>query len=111
MPYENDSVLKYTLLLHKGKKYKIEVFETGEFKGGASYSLFEGSRLLGTNCAKGTGEHFPSFDFKCENSLVYDMVVRKSGSLKYCASWVIQEMKDSGESYFEFSNPEKPDKG
>ena len=41
MPYENDSVLKYTLLLHKGNNYKIEVFEPDEFKGGASYSLYD----------------------------------------------------------------------
>ncbi|MBN2214850.1 MAG: energy transducer TonB [Bacteroidales bacterium] len=109
MPYENDSVLKYTLLLHKGKTYKIEVFENDEFRGGATYSLYEGDKLLGTNHAMGTGKSFPSFNFKCQKSLVYDMVVRKKGNGKYCASWVIQEMKESGESYFEFSDTEESD--
>ena len=107
MPYENDSVLKYTLLLNKGKTYKIEVFEPEEFRGMASYSLYEDSKLLGTNYPKESGKSFPSFNFKCEKSLIYDVVVRKKGSGKYCASWVIQEMKESGESYFELSKPEK----
>ena len=111
MPYENDSVLKYTLLLHKGNNYKIEVFEPDEFKGGASYSLYEASKLLGTNYTKESGKSFPSFKFKCEKSQVYDVVVRKKGSGKYCGSWVIQEMKESGESYFEFSNPQKTGDG
>jgi TonB family protein len=111
MPNENDSVLKYTLLLHKGIKYKIEVFENDDFRGGASYSLYEGDRLLGANYTKETGKNFASFEFKCQNSLVYDMVIRKIIRGKYCASWVIQEMKDSGESYFEFSDPKKSGEG
>ncbi|HJX71316.1 MAG TPA: energy transducer TonB [Bacteroidales bacterium] len=109
MPDENDSVLKYTLLLHQGARYKIEVFENDEFKGRASYSLYEGNKLLGTNYEKDKVKPFPSFDFICQKSLVYDMVVRKEGKGKYCASWVIQEMKDSGESYFEFADSGKTD--
>jgi TonB family protein len=104
MPYENDSVLKYTLLLHQGKKYKIEVFENDEYRGGATYSLYEGSKLIGTNYVQDRGKSFPSFNFICQKSLVYDMVVRRKASGEYCASWVIQEMKESGESYFEFSD-------
>ena len=111
MPYKNDTVLKYTLLLHQGKKYRIEVFENDEYRGGATYSLYEGNKLIGTNYAKARGKSYPSFDFICQKSLVYDMVVRKNVSGKYCASWVIQEMKESGEGYFEFSDQEASGKG
>lgn len=107
MPGENDSILKYTLMLHEGVNYKIEVFETDDFRGGASYSLYEGNKLIGTNYAKDSGKNHPSFSFKCQKSLAYDIIVRKIKNGKYCASWVIQEVKDSGESYFDFSQANK----
>lgn len=107
MPDENDTILKYTLLLHEGMNYKIEIFETDEFIGGASYSLYEGNKLIGTNFTEGSGKSHPSFNFKCQKSLSYDIIVRKMKKGKYCASWVIQEVKDSGESYFDFSGANK----
>ncbi len=111
MPNDNDTVLKYTMLLHSGVNYKIDVFETDEFRGGCTYSLYEGNKLLGTNFAKTSGKHSPTFKFRCQKSMVYEMAVRKTRPGKYCASWVIQELKDSGDSYFEFSNHEEPAKG
>ncbi|MBN2611386.1 MAG: energy transducer TonB [Bacteroidales bacterium] len=108
MPEEKDSVLNYTLLLKKGVNYKIEIFETDDYRQGATYSLYEGDKLLAVNHSDKTGKSYPSYNFKCGNSMTYNMIVRKINTGKYCASWVIQEVKDSGEKHFELSVPDKP---
>ncbi|MFO7659119.1 MAG: energy transducer TonB [Bacteroidales bacterium] len=108
MPEEKDSVLNYTLLLKKGVNYKIEIFEADNYRQSATYSLYEGDRLLASNQTSQTGKSHQSYNFKSTNTMTYNMIVRKTGQGKYCASWVIQEVKDSGEKHFELSVPEKP---
>ena len=46
MPNENDTVLKYTLLLHEGIDYQIEIYEAPEYLGKATYSLYEGNKVI-----------------------------------------------------------------
>lgn len=110
MPGEKDSVQNYTLLLKKGVNYKIEIFETGDYRQGATYSLYEGDRLLAVNQGPQTGKSHQSYNFKSTNTMTYNMIVRKTGQGKYCASWVIQELNETGKDEVKISPPEVPSK-
>ncbi len=110
MPKENDTVLRYTLLLHEGTDYQIKVYESPEYQGKASLALYEGEKLLAINYNKQSGKFYPSFKFKSKKSITYEIVVRKLVKEKYCASWVIEEMTKPGKDNetIETGNQEEP---
>ena len=95
MPDRNDTLLTYTFILNKGKKYRISIFEINEFSGLASYTVYEGEKLVGSNYPASSDKCHSSFDFICGNTATYRMDIKKLTEKKYCGSWMIQEIGET----------------
>ena len=82
-------VARYSLLLNKGTHYRFNICNAKEFKGKAIIQLYDRDRLLGTSYIAKTKKHYPAFDFICQKTAVYKVLISFEDGKEGCAVGIL----------------------
>ena len=82
-------VARYSLLLNKGTHYRFNICNAKEFKGKAIIQLYDKDRLLGTSYIAKTKKHYPAFDFICQKTAVYKVLISFENGEEGCAVGIL----------------------
>ncbi|HBF87207.1 MAG TPA: hypothetical protein DDX39_01095 [Bacteroidales bacterium] len=86
---ENPPVAKYSVVLNKNTVYRFSVCSATEFEGKAIIQLYDKESMLGSNYNMATGKEYPSFDFYCKKSGIYDVFMSFKGGAEGCAAGIL----------------------
>jgi len=88
-------VARYVLMLSKGTHYRFSICNAKEFSGKAVIQLYDNNnRLLGSSYNPSTKKHYPAFDFLCNKSAVYKVLVSFENGKEGCAVGILSMIKD-----------------
>jgi mRNA-degrading endonuclease RelE of RelBE toxin-antitoxin system len=87
-------VAKFTHKLENGKLYRLRILSDKlEHNSTGILRLFENNKFLGTTYADKIDKHFEYFDFKCQKSGNYRLLITFQNGQSGCAVVVITEIK------------------
>jgi hypothetical protein len=84
---KKEPIAKYSLMLNKGTHYRFSVCNAKEFTGKAILQLYDKDRLLGSSYM--SNKHFPAFDFVCNKTAVYQVLMSFEDGQEGCAVGVL----------------------
>ena len=94
-PGKKAPIARYALMLSKGTHYRFSVCNAKEFSGKAIIQLYDNNnRLLGSSYNPSNKKHYPAFDFLCNKSSVYKVLVSFEGGKEGCAVGILSMIKD-----------------
>ena len=67
---------RYSLVLSKNVKYRMTICNSRDYDGQSILELFDNNRLLASTYVVATGKDYPFFDFKCQKTGVYHLIVK-----------------------------------
>jgi hypothetical protein len=83
---------RFTMLLSKNNEYRFTVCNAEGSAGKAILQLFDMTKLYGSSYNQATGQSFPSFNFQCQKTGAYHLIVTfmdgKKGSAVAIVSFV-----------------------
>ena len=82
-------VARYSLMLSKGNHYRFSICNATEFDGKAIIQLYDKDRLLGSSYFAKTGKHYPAFDFVCQKTAVYKVMISFENGKEGCAVGIL----------------------
>ena len=82
-------IARYSLMLSKGNHYRFLICNAKEFSGKAIIQLYDKDRLLGTSYFAKTGKHYPAFDFICQKTAVYKVLISFEDGKEGCAVGIL----------------------
>ncbi len=87
-------VARYSLMLSKGTHYRFSICNAKEFEGKAIIQLYDNNdKLLGSSYLAKSKKHYPAFDFLCQKSSVYKVLISFEGGKAGCAVGILSMVK------------------
>jgi hypothetical protein len=89
------SVAKFSITMEKGTKYRLRILSDDQnYKGKGILRLFEGDQFLGSTFKPETKiKHFPFFDFDCQKTGDYGILITFQDGRAGCAVVMITKIK------------------
>ncbi len=88
-------IARYALMLSKGTHYRLSICNAKEFSGKAIIQLYDNNnRLLGSSYNPSTKKHYSAFDFICNKSAVYKVLVSFEDGKEGCAVGILSMIKN-----------------
>lgn len=87
-------VAKFSQKLEKGHKYRLRIeSDKTDYHSNGILRLFESNKFLGTTYAKNSDTCYDSFDFICEKTMDYKLLVTFHNGEAGCAVVVVSKVK------------------
>ena len=68
---EPPSVMKQSMVLNSGTKYRFVIYNAEEFEGNLIVNIYNSSNLVGTSYDFSSGKSYESIDFDCKKPGIY----------------------------------------
>ena len=87
-------VAKFSQKLEKGKLYRMRILSNqDEYSSTGILRLFENNKFLGTTYAEKVNKYFESFDFKCQKTGNYKLLITFQDGKAGCAVVVVSKIE------------------
>jgi hypothetical protein len=87
-------VAKFSQILEQGKTYRIRIFDDKEeFVAKAILRLFDGKMLIGNSYSDKLKKSFKFFDFQCQKTISYDLLITFQDGKAGCAVILLAALK------------------